>query len=58
MTEEVPAISNSLKDCDQQITPDCLRALYALQDYTPSVGGQNSFGIGMSTSFMHFMLLT
>ena len=35
----------SLTNCDQVITPDCLRALYKI-DYTPRSTDKNTFGIG------------
>jgi tripeptidyl-peptidase-1 len=35
-----------LANCDQEITPDCLRALYNFY-YTPQAIYQNSYGIGM-----------
>jgi hypothetical protein len=35
----------SLANCDQQITLDCLRALYDFQ-YTPVATDKNSYGIG------------
>ncbi|CAL1713696.1 unnamed protein product [Somion occarium] len=38
------AITPSLENCDQMITPDCLRALYSI-DVTPVATDQNSFGI-------------
>jgi tripeptidyl-peptidase-1 len=38
----------SLHNCDQYITPECLRALYSI-DYTPQVPRRNSFGIGVSS---------
>ncbi|KAI0254130.1 subtilisin-like protein [Lactifluus subvellereus] len=34
----------SLTDCDEFITPDCLRALYHF-DYTPKATARNSYGI-------------
>ncbi|KAF8576122.1 subtilisin-like protein [Ramaria rubella] len=40
----VPPGSNSLSMCDQQITPDCLRALYNFH-YTPVATYENSYGI-------------
>ncbi|KAG8221246.1 peptidase S8/S53 domain-containing protein [Butyriboletus roseoflavus] len=33
------------EDCDQYITPDCLRALYGLSDTPPHATRSNSFGI-------------
>ena len=38
-------ITPSLENCDTQITPDCLRALYAV-NYTPVATDQNTYGIG------------
>jgi tripeptidyl-peptidase-1 len=35
----------NLSDCDKQITPDCLRALYGIL-YSPLSPSKNSFGIG------------
>ena len=35
----------TLANCDQQITPDCLRALYNFH-YTPVATDKNSYGIG------------
>ena len=35
----------SLANCDQQITPDCLRALYNFT-FTPQAASKNSYGIG------------
>ncbi|KAJ7145759.1 peptidase S8/S53 domain-containing protein [Mycena epipterygia] len=35
---------NDLENCDQQITPACVRALYGL-DYTPVAADKNSFAI-------------
>jgi tripeptidyl-peptidase I len=39
------SITHSLKNCSEQITPDCLRALYKI-DYTPCSTDKNTFGIG------------
>ena len=39
------SITHSLKNCSEQITPDCLRALYKI-DYTPCSTDNNTFGIG------------
>ena len=36
---------SSLTNCDQVITPDCLRALYKI-NYTPRSTDKNTFGIG------------
>ena len=39
------AITNSLKNCSEQITPDCLRDLYKI-NYKPRSTDKNTFGIG------------
>ena len=39
------APSGDLDDCDEMITPDCLRALYTI-NYTPVATDKNSYGIG------------
>jgi len=39
-------ITPSLENCDQIITPDCLRALYSIR-YKPVATKKNSFGIGI-----------
>lgn len=39
-------VTPSLENCDVNITPDCLRALYSI-DYTPVATEKNSYGIGM-----------
>ena len=39
------AITDSLKNCSERITPDCLRALYKI-NYTPCSTDKNTFGIG------------
>lgn len=44
-TGTVSNVLNQLENCDQQITPDCLRALYMI-NYTPVRTAQNSYGIG------------
>lgn len=36
----------SLENCDQFITPDCLRALYSI-NHKPVATNKNSYGIGM-----------
>ncbi|KAJ6552466.1 peptidase S8/S53 domain-containing protein [Mycena vulgaris] len=41
---EITTILNELEDCDVQITPDCVRALYDFV-YTPVAADKNSFGI-------------
>lgn len=38
-------ITPVLENCDEAITPDCLRALYSI-NYTPVATHKNSFGIG------------
>ena len=38
-------ITPALQNCDQFITPDCLRALYAI-DYKPVATAKNTYGIG------------
>ncbi|KDQ08487.1 hypothetical protein BOTBODRAFT_645757 [Botryobasidium botryosum FD-172 SS1] len=40
----VENIFSDLTNCSQQITPDCLRALYKI-DYSPVTKDQNSYGI-------------
>ncbi|KAI0938760.1 hypothetical protein AcV5_000369 [Taiwanofungus camphoratus] len=40
----IETILNELQDCDVQITPDCIRALYNFV-YTPVVPDRNSIGI-------------
>jgi len=37
-----------LSNCDTQITPDCLRALYNFTSFTPKAMSKNSYGIGES----------
>lgn len=39
-------ITPTLENCDETITPDCLRALYAV-NYTPVATDKNSYGIGV-----------
>jgi tripeptidyl-peptidase-1 len=51
---------DDLSNCDAQITPACLRALYNV-DYTPVATAQNSYGIGEFASLMskissHFII--
>lgn len=48
-------IGPSLENCDTNITPDCLRALYSV-NYTPVATDRNSFGIGTHTYFICFVL--
>jgi tripeptidyl-peptidase-1 len=54
---EVEKVLESLEDCDKQITPLCLRALYGLS-YEPVATDKNSFGVGVYTSVSQFMFLT
>jgi len=42
---EIQTFMNDLEDCDKQITPICLRALYGLV-YEPMAATKNSYGIG------------
>ncbi|KAF9561786.1 subtilisin-like protein [Agrocybe pediades] len=42
-------ITPSLENCDQFITPDCLRALYSI-NYKPIATKKNSYGIGINFS--------
>lgn len=42
-------ITPVLENCDENITPDCLRALYSV-NYTPVATDINSYGIGKSVS--------
>ena len=42
---EIQTLMNDLEDCDKQITPICLRALYGLV-YEPVAATKNSYGIG------------
>ena len=44
-TGEIQTLMNDLEDCDKQITPICLRALYGLV-YEPVAATKNSYGIG------------
>jgi tripeptidyl-peptidase I len=41
----------SLANCDQEITPDCLRALYNFH-YTPVATDKNSYGIGTQSHLL------
>ncbi len=41
---EAVTITPGLEHCDEQITLDCLRALYSI-DYTPQSTDKNTFGI-------------
>ncbi|KAG2158529.1 peptidase S8/S53 domain-containing protein [Suillus bovinus] len=43
-TGQIGNILDQIEDCDQQITPICLRALYGLW-YQPVAGDRNSYGI-------------
>ena len=45
-------ITPALENCDELITPDCLRALYSV-DYTPVATAKNSYGIGKYPWFNH-----
>lgn len=47
-----PKINSNLTDCDEQITLDCLRALYNIS-HTPVSGDVNTFGIGVPSSFLN-----
>ncbi|EKM51045.1 uncharacterized protein PHACADRAFT_151536 [Phanerochaete carnosa HHB-10118-sp] len=38
-------LANDLSTCDQQITPDCIRALYNFHGFVPLAGNKNSFAI-------------
>ena len=42
---ELVKITPVLENCDEAITPDCLRALYSI-NYTPVETKKNTFGIG------------
>lgn len=44
-TGTVSGIINELEDCDNHITPICLRTLYGLF-YEPLATDENSYGIG------------
>lgn len=46
-------IPGSLATCDQEITPDCLRALYNFQ-HTPVATDKNSYGIGIEITFLYW----
>lgn len=43
-TGQIDCIFDQIEDCDKQITPICLRALYGLW-YQPVSGSKNSYGI-------------
>jgi len=45
-TGAIETLSTGLEDCDQIITPICLRALYGLE-YEPLSPSQNSYGVGL-----------
>jgi tripeptidyl-peptidase-1 len=47
-TGQIDGLLTQIEDCDKQITPICLRALYGLW-YQPIAGDKNSYGIGMCT---------
>jgi tripeptidyl-peptidase-1 len=49
----VSNVKAEIATCDQQITPNCLRALYNLV-YTPVATSRNSFGIGLLLKFPYF----
>jgi tripeptidyl-peptidase-1 len=40
----VPILKNQLEHCDEQITPECLKALYGI-DYTPVATQINTIGV-------------
>lgn len=42
---QFPSVTPGLTNCDEAITLDCIRALYAFE-YTPQETNKNSFGIG------------
>lgn len=44
-TGKAKNLANELANCDEQITPDCLRALYNIV-YKPVSTKKNSYGIG------------
>lgn len=46
-TGEISTLFDELVNCDKQITPSCLRALYGLV-YEPLSASKNSYGIGVS----------
>lgn len=47
-------ITPVLEDCDEIITPDCLRALYSI-DHTPVASHKNTFGIGDYSPFTRML---
>ncbi|KAI0342432.1 subtilisin-like protein [Trametopsis cervina] len=49
MVKTVDHISHSLDDCDKQLTPDCVRALYDYH-YTPVAADKNSIAIAAYAS--------
>jgi tripeptidyl-peptidase I len=51
-TGTIENLFTDLENCDKQITPICLRALYGLV-YEPLSGSKNSFGIGSCATFRY-----
>ena len=51
-TGSISNLFDQLKNCDQVITPACLRALYGLV-YQPLSGDRNSYAIGLPTFCSH-----
>jgi tripeptidyl-peptidase I len=49
-TGKIKTLFKDLKNCDQMITPLCLRALYSFF-YQPSASDRNTFGIGGLTFY-------
>lgn len=39
------SVGNASADCNDQITPDCIRELYNFQSYTPRLNGTNKLGV-------------
>lgn len=54
-TGQIDGLLTQIEDCDKQITPICLRALYGLW-YQPVAGDKNSYGIGMCTFIVQLYL--
>lgn len=54
-TGQISTLFNELADCDKQITPICLRALYGLI-YEPLAASKNSYGIGTFPEFCYLYL--
>lgn len=50
----VEDVADQLEDCDKQITPVCLQALYGLS-YDPVATDKNSYGIGVCASVTQSM---